>query len=301
MRIAGFRPAVALLPDLLYLVEGVCVDDGRVRVVEDRLVLYRILAGCLVPDGIGIGLEVDSTAGIFAPLQNVCYAPGIPFIGICRFWMIGVAAFPQTVCRDGQHLFFLEQVGDLGRAASFHAKREDALDHLCRFLIHDPFLRVVRIFDIAIRQKSGQRFPTLSLGLDDSPNLPAGISGIELVEPHANSGKVVVHTVLIKRIEIVVDCNVANVVLGKGDVNEHTRHRGVSPKARKVFRQHNGHMIRFDFIQHFLKAGTIKIRSAVSVVDEKDGVREFSVSRIVAEDAALITYGVRLAIQGVLV
>ena len=225
MRIAGFRPAVALLPDLLYLVEGVCVDDGRVRVVEDRLVLHRILPGRLVPDGIGIRLEVDCAAGILAPLQNVCYAPGIPFIGICRLWMIGVAAFPQTVCRDGQHLFFLEQVGDLRRAASFHAKREDTLDHLCRFLIHDPFLRVVRIFDIAIRQKSGQRFSALTLGLDDGPNFPAGIAGIELVEPHANSGKVVVHTVLIERIEIVVDRNVPDIVLGEGNVDEHACHR----------------------------------------------------------------------------
>ena len=62
MRVAGFRSAVALLADLLHLVKGVDVDDGRVRVVEDRLVLYRILAGRLVPDGIGVGLEVDRAA-----------------------------------------------------------------------------------------------------------------------------------------------------------------------------------------------------------------------------------------------
>ena len=60
-------------------------------------------------------------------------------------------------------------------------------------------------------------------------------------------------------------------------------------------------MIRFDFVQHFLEARSIKIGSAISVVDEENGVREFPVSCIVAEDAALIAYGVRLAIQGVLV
>ena len=285
----------------MHLVKGVHVDDGRVRVVEDRLVLYRILAGRLVPDGIGIRLEVNSAAGVLAAGKNIRDASGFPMVRVSWLRMIRIASFLQIVGSDVQHFFLCEQICDLRRASAFHAESEDTFDNLRGVLVHDPFFRIVRIFDVAKWDKGRQRFPTLSLGLDDSPNLPAGIAGIELVEPHANSGEVIVHTVLIKRIEIVVDRNVANVVLGKGDVNEHTRHRGVSPKARKVFRQHDGYMIRFDFIKHFLKAGTIKIRSAVSVVDEENGVREFSVSRIVAEDAALIAYGVRLAIQGVLV
>ena len=59
-------------------------------------------------------------------------------------------------------------------------------------------------------------------------------------------------------------------------------------------------MIRFDLGQHFLKAGAIKIGSAISVVDEKNGVRQLFGFCVVAEDAALIAYGVRLAILGVL-
>ena len=60
---------MALLPDLLHLVKDVNVDDGRVRVVEDRLALYRVLAGRLVPDGIGVSLEIDRAAGVFAALE----------------------------------------------------------------------------------------------------------------------------------------------------------------------------------------------------------------------------------------
>lgn len=71
MRFTGFRSSVALLPDLLHLVEGVCVDNSRVRVVEDRLVFHRILAGRLVPDGIGVGLEVDRASGILAPGKDI--------------------------------------------------------------------------------------------------------------------------------------------------------------------------------------------------------------------------------------
>lgn len=53
-----------LLPDLLHLLKSVDVDDGRLGVVEDCLVLYGVLPGRLVPDGIRVGLEVDRTAGV---------------------------------------------------------------------------------------------------------------------------------------------------------------------------------------------------------------------------------------------
>ena len=62
---------MALLSDLLHLVKGVNVDDGRMRVVEDRLVLYRILAGRFVPDGIGVGFEIDCAAGVFAAGKDI--------------------------------------------------------------------------------------------------------------------------------------------------------------------------------------------------------------------------------------
>lgn len=215
--------------------------------------------------------------------------------------MIRVAAFLQIVGSDVQHLFLCEQICDLRRASPLHAKSENALDHLRGFLVHDPFLRVVRIFDVAEWDKGRQWFSALTLGLDDSPHLPAGVACIELVEPHANPGKIVVHAVLVERIKVVVDRNIPDIVLGKGDVDEHARHRGVSPKAREVFRQDDRHMIRFDLIQHFLEAGTIKIGSTISVVDEENGVRKLSFACIVAEDAALVLDAVALSVKGILV
>jgi hypothetical protein len=59
-------------------------------------------------------------------------------------------------------------------------------------------------------------------------------------------------------------------------------------------------MIRFDLGQHFLKAGAIKIGSAISVVNEENGVRQLFVSCKGFEDSALILDAVTLAIQGVL-
>ena len=64
MRVAGFCSAMPLLPDLLHLLKSVDVDDGRLGIVEDCLVLCGVLPGRLVPDGIRVGLEVDRTAGV---------------------------------------------------------------------------------------------------------------------------------------------------------------------------------------------------------------------------------------------
>ena len=68
---ARFRSAVTLLPDFLHLVEDFLLDDRRMGVVENRLFLNGRFPLLLVPDGIGVGLEVDRTACVFPPFQNV--------------------------------------------------------------------------------------------------------------------------------------------------------------------------------------------------------------------------------------
>ncbi len=67
--------AMPLLPDFLHLVKCFNVDDSRVCVVENCLILNRIFAGRFVPDGIGVGFEVDRTAGVLTSFQNIRYAP----------------------------------------------------------------------------------------------------------------------------------------------------------------------------------------------------------------------------------
>ena len=58
-------------------------------------------------------------------------------------------------------------------------------------------------------------------------------------------------------------------------------------------------MIRFDFGQHFLKARPVKIRPAVSVVHEENGIRKAALFGIGAENTALVLYGIRFPIQRV--
>lgn len=82
---------------------------------------------------------------------------------------------------------------------------------------------------------------------------------------------------MIRRLDsflVVVDRDVSDIVLSKSDIGEHADHSGVSAKTGEVFRQHDRYTIRFDLIQHGLEAGTVKIRSAVSVVHEKDRMKK---------------------------
>ena len=52
------------------------------RVVEDRPVLHRVLAGRLVPDGIGTGFEIYRAAGKFAAGKDIRDASGFPMVRI---------------------------------------------------------------------------------------------------------------------------------------------------------------------------------------------------------------------------
>ena len=65
---ARFGTPVAVLTDLLHLVEHFLLNDGRVGAVEHRLLFKRRLPLLLVPDGVAVRLEIDGTACVLPPL-----------------------------------------------------------------------------------------------------------------------------------------------------------------------------------------------------------------------------------------
>ena len=94
-----------------------------------------------------------------------------------------------------------------------------------------------------------------AFGLVDRADLPAGITGIELVEPVSDSGEVIVDAVRINGVIVVVDRDVSDIVLSKGDIGEHADHSRVSAKTGEIFRQHYRYTFRFDLIQHVFSPG----------------------------------------------
>ena len=72
---------MSLLTNLLHLVKDFLLDDRRMGIVENRLFVEGRFPLLLVPDGIGVGLEVDRTACVLPPFQNVNNGVGVPMVG----------------------------------------------------------------------------------------------------------------------------------------------------------------------------------------------------------------------------
>ena len=217
--LAGFRPAVALLADFLNLVKDFLLDDRRVGVVEYRLLFKGRVPLLLVPDGIGVGLEVDRTAGVFPPFQNVDNGVGVPVVGIGSLRAWGLDARPALVGGGVEHLFLLQELGDLHRPAPFHAKPENTLDHLRRRFVHDPLCLVIRVFEIPKRDIGGQRYAALALCLLHRPDFAAGVLCKKLVEPVLDTCHIVVGAVGVDGVEVVVDGDIPHSILRKSEVD----------------------------------------------------------------------------------
>ena len=70
--------ALALLANDLHFFKDILFNDGFVGVLEDCLLFDGVVPLLLIPDGIGVGLEVDRTACVLLALQNMNYGTGIP-------------------------------------------------------------------------------------------------------------------------------------------------------------------------------------------------------------------------------
>ena len=76
--------AVTLAANLLNLFKHIIVNNAFMCVREDSLILHRIQPLLLVPDGVGVGLEVDRAASVLPAFQNAHDSAVLPRIGVFR-------------------------------------------------------------------------------------------------------------------------------------------------------------------------------------------------------------------------
>lgn len=175
--LARLCPAVTLLANFLHLVKDLLLDDRRMGVVENRLFVKGRFPLLLVPNGIGVGLEVDRTACVLPPFQNVNDRVGVPMVRISGFWAGRLDALTLLVGGGIKYLFLLQELCNLHRTSPFHAQLENAFDYQCRRFIHDPLCLVPRVFTVAERNIDGQRNAAFTLYLIDSTDFAAGVFG----------------------------------------------------------------------------------------------------------------------------
>ena len=207
--------AVPLLPYLLHLIKDFQRDDRRVGVIENLAILHRVFPLLLIPDGVGVGLEIDRAACVLHVFEDISNGAFVPAILVLRGLMRRSSPLPLFVGGGVQHLFLFQQSCDLAWSFSLHAERKDPLHNLRRFLINHPLLRIVRVTLIAVGNVGGQALSALTLCLVDGTDFAAGILGIPLIEPVLNACHVAVGAVGVNGVEVVVDGNIPHAVLRK--------------------------------------------------------------------------------------
>ena len=206
---------MTLLTDLLHLVKDFLLDNRRMGVIKNRLFFEGRFPLLLVPNGIGVGFEVDRTACVLPPFQNMNNGVGIPMVGIIGFGAWGFDARPALVCGGVKHLFLLQELGDLHRSPSLHAQLEDLLHYYSRRFVHDPLGFILWVFEIPKWNIGGQRYTTLTLCFLHSLDFAACIFGEKFVKPVFDTGNIAVCAVGVDGVKVVVNGNIPHIVLGE--------------------------------------------------------------------------------------
>src|SRR5699024_1379707 len=138
--LACCRSPVSLLTNLLHLVKDFLLDNGRMGVVENHSIFFGIFPLLFVPNGIGVGLEIDRCANVLFSFKNTDNGTFVPAVRVLRLGVRCFHALLVFVCGRCEYLVLFKLVCNLARSTPIHAERENLLDHLCSFLVNNPFL-----------------------------------------------------------------------------------------------------------------------------------------------------------------
>ena len=96
----------------------------------------------------------------------------------------GWAIYTDTalVFAGRQHTASFQPLGDLGWPQAANAHLENSPNYLCRWLIHQPFVFVLRVFLVPKRWVSSEWYPGVATALHDTAYLIAGIFCVPFVE-----------------------------------------------------------------------------------------------------------------------
>ena len=114
------------------------------HVLENDPVFTVILDPLFVLVGFGIGLEVEDISTILLQGQYLCDGGVVPF---CRRLLL---AFSGPIGPRGEDTFPFKLGGNLLRHKPIQGHAVYAPPDLGRFIIHDPTLRIVGVFDVTV-------------------------------------------------------------------------------------------------------------------------------------------------------
>lgn len=162
---------------------------------ENRLLFNGIIPLLLIPDRIGVSLEVHRAACVLPAFQNPDNCAVTPAIRVLRFLIGAFDPLQGFVGSRCQYFVRFQLVCNLLRTSALHAHGENTPHHIGGNRVDLPATGIFRVFQIAVGDIGCQRNAAFTLCLIDSTDLAAGVFGKKLIEPVLDARNVAVGTV----------------------------------------------------------------------------------------------------------
>ncbi len=163
------------------------------------------------------GFEIDGMPHVLHAGENVAHRRTPPAVGIFK---LAVSAIASALCGKiggrAKHLFLGQNIRDLAHTLAVNDHVEDAAHNRGGFLVDDPALLVLRVFQIPVDGMVAGVFALVALCPVDGADLLACITSVKIVHDIEKRREVVFG--LIGTVHAVVDGDETNAVLREGDL-----------------------------------------------------------------------------------
>ncbi len=158
----------------------------------------------------------------------------------------------------------LQNADDLCRAIPMQGEVEDFLNDPPCFRVNQQMTLLIRVFDVPNRRIGSHVQAVGELRLESSSDLLAGLSCLHFIEDVEKRGHL---TFTLRRVNIVVDGDVANAFAGKVDFCVLPRQDVVASKTGKVFRDDAVDLAVLNVLNHSLERGTVEVGAGIAIVN----------------------------------
>ena len=156
-----------------------------------------------------------------------------------------------------------QPLGNLRRSQTVNTEGENLLHDGCGFFIDNPFLFVLRVFDIPVWWNGCQMFAGFSFALPCGTDLLGSIAGVHFVENIADRGKLVFSACAVYT---VIDGDKVYAKLREKYIRIHTHLQIVAPKSAHILYNDALDFASLNIGKHTLEARTVEVRSRVAVI-----------------------------------
>jgi len=223
--------------------------------------------------------------------ENVTHRCTPPAVGIFK---LAVSAVSHALCgkigRRAKHLFLGQNIRDLIHALTVNDHTKDAAHNSSSFLVNDPALLVLRVFQIPVDRMIAGVFALVALRPIDGADLLACITSVKIVHDIEKRREIILG--LIGAVHAIVDGNEANTVLREGDLRIEAHTEVITTHATEVFYKDNAHLTGFNVGNQAFPVWTIKIRTAPTVVRIHGNIRKIPLTGIAREHILLMNNGI---------